>query len=108
MSNESPTPGGESAPDRGPLSTDQPGPDDLFAHGLLGFVHTDTPERQRQRVTRAMHAIHAGDVAAVAGYVLGASGKTYVVTLLVNHPTVNRGGGSELINALLRWTYQQP
>jgi len=51
---------------------------------------------------------HLNDVAAVAGYVLGASGKTYVVTLLVNHPTVNRGGGSELINALLRWTYQQP
>ncbi len=50
---------------------------------------------------------HLNDVAAVAGYVLGASGKTYVVTLLVNHPTVNRGGGSELINALLRWTYQQ-
>jgi len=71
MSNESPTPGGESAPDRGPLSTDQPGPDDLFAHGLLGFVHTDTPERQRQRVTRAMHAIHAGDVAAVAGRIPG-------------------------------------
>jgi len=49
---------------------------------------------------------HLNDVAAVAGYVLAATGKTYVVTLLVNHPTANHGGGSQLINALLAWTYQ--
>ncbi len=50
---------------------------------------------------------HLNDVAAVAGYVLAANGHTYVVTLLVNHPTANHGAGGELINALLRWTYQQ-
>ena len=49
---------------------------------------------------------HLNDVAAVAGYVLTATGRIYVVTLLINHPSVNRGGGGELINALLRWTYQ--
>ncbi len=50
---------------------------------------------------------HLNDVAAVAGYVLTATGQTYVVALLVNHPTANHGAGGELINALLRWTYQQ-
>jgi hypothetical protein len=29
------------------------------------------------------------------------------VTLLMNHPTINAGGGSALINALLAWTYRQ-
>ena len=51
---------------------------------------------------------HLNDVAAVAGYVLSASGETYVVTLLVNHSTANHGGGGALINALLRWTYERP
>lgn len=60
------------------------------------------PEMGRMHVKTG----HLNDVAAVAGYVLTASGRTCIVTLLVNHPTVNRGGGSALINALLRWTYQ--
>lgn len=50
---------------------DRSGPDELFAHGLLGFVHHDTPERQRERVARAMDALHAADVVAVAGRVPG-------------------------------------
>lgn len=50
---------------------------------------------------------HLNDVAAVAGYVLTATGQTYVVVLLVNHPTANHGAGGELINALLRWVYRQ-
>lgn len=50
---------------------------------------------------------HLGDVTAVAGYVLAESGRTYAVTLLVNHPTANLAVGSELINGLLGWVFRQ-
>ncbi|MDH7944829.1 D-alanyl-D-alanine carboxypeptidase/D-alanyl-D-alanine-endopeptidase [Pseudohongiella sp. SYSU M77423] len=46
-------------------------------------------------------------VAGVTGYVLGASGKRYVVAALVNHPGADRGTGQELGDALLRWAGQQ-
>lgn len=58
-------------PVEGPATSDRAGPDDHFAHGLLGFVHSDTPDRQRERVSRAMQAIHAGDLHAVAGRIPG-------------------------------------
>ncbi|HWT71168.1 MAG TPA: D-alanyl-D-alanine carboxypeptidase/D-alanyl-D-alanine-endopeptidase, partial [Oxalicibacterium sp.] len=45
------------------------------------------------------------DVRAIAGYVLAASGKRYVVVGIVNHP--NAGGASPALDALLEWVYQR-
>jgi D-alanyl-D-alanine carboxypeptidase/D-alanyl-D-alanine-endopeptidase (penicillin-binding protein 4) len=41
-------------------------------------------------------------VAGVAGYVLGDSGKRYVLVALVNHPNAN--AARPAIDALLEWT----
>jgi serine-type D-Ala-D-Ala carboxypeptidase/endopeptidase (penicillin-binding protein 4) len=43
------------------------------------------------------------EVAAVAGYVHGQSGKVYTVTGILNHPLADRGPGVELMDALLAW-----
>jgi len=47
------------------------------------------------------------NVAAIAGYVLAKSGKTYTVSLMLNYNNVHRGPGIEIQNAVLRWIYQQ-
>lgn len=44
------------------------------------------------------------DVRAIAGYVLAASGKRYVVVCLINH--VNADRGREAQDALLQWVYE--
>jgi len=46
-------------------------------------------------------------VAAIAGYVLAQSGKTFSVVLMINHNSVNSGAGQSLQDALLRWVYRQ-
>jgi D-alanyl-D-alanine carboxypeptidase/D-alanyl-D-alanine-endopeptidase (penicillin-binding protein 4) len=43
------------------------------------------------------------DVRAIAGYVLAASGKYYVVVFLINHPRAINGQAAQ--DALLQWTY---
>ncbi|HEY4317426.1 MAG TPA: D-alanyl-D-alanine carboxypeptidase/D-alanyl-D-alanine-endopeptidase [Herbaspirillum sp.] len=43
------------------------------------------------------------DVRAIAGYVLAASGKYYVVVFLINHPRAIYGQAAQ--DALLQWTY---
>ena len=45
------------------------------------------------------------EVRAVAGYVLAASGRYYVVVLLVNHPAA--GGAQPAQDALLQWVYER-
>jgi len=45
-----------------------------------------------------------GDTRAVAGYVLAASGKRYVVVAIINHPAASRGTGAH--DALLDWVYR--
>ena len=45
-----------------------------------------------------------GDTRAVAGYVLAASGKRYVVVAIINHPNASRGTGAH--DALLEWVYR--
>ncbi len=45
-----------------------------------------------------------GDTRAVAGYVLAASGKRYVVVAIINHPNAARGTGAH--DALLEWVYR--
>ncbi len=42
------------------------------------------------------------DVAAVAGYVLGASGKRYVLVAVINHPNAN--AARPALDALVQWT----
>jgi serine-type D-Ala-D-Ala carboxypeptidase/endopeptidase (penicillin-binding protein 4) len=77
----------------------------LALSGLDGTMHRrfrNGPERGRMHLKTG----HLNDVAAVAGYVLAGNGRRYVVTLLVNHAMANHGGGSALIDSLLRWTYQ--
>lgn len=44
------------------------------------------------------------DTRAVAGYVLAASGKRYVVVAIINHPAAARGTGAH--DALLDWVYR--
>ena len=44
------------------------------------------------------------DTRAVAGYVLAASGKRYVVVAIINHPNAGRGQGAH--DALLEWVYR--
>jgi D-alanyl-D-alanine carboxypeptidase/D-alanyl-D-alanine-endopeptidase (penicillin-binding protein 4) len=44
------------------------------------------------------------DTRSVAGYVLAASGKRYVVVAIINHPNAGRGTGAH--DALIEWVYQ--
>ncbi len=44
------------------------------------------------------------DVSAIGGYVHAYSGRTFIVTLLINDKRANWGAGVELQNALLSWT----
>ena len=44
------------------------------------------------------------DTRAVAGYVLAASGKRYVVVAIINHPAAGRGTGAH--DALIDWVYR--
>jgi D-alanyl-D-alanine carboxypeptidase/D-alanyl-D-alanine-endopeptidase (penicillin-binding protein 4) len=44
------------------------------------------------------------DTRAVAGYVLAASGKRYVVVAIINHPNARYGTGAH--DALIEWVYQ--
>ncbi len=44
------------------------------------------------------------DTRAVAGYVLAASGKRYVVVAIINHPSASRGTGAH--DALIDWVYR--
>ena len=41
------------------------------------------------------------DVAGVAGYVLGASGKRYVLVAVINHPNAN--AAKPALDALVQW-----
>ncbi len=45
------------------------------------------------------------EVRAIAGYVLAASGKRYVVVSMINH--VNAAQGREALDALLQWVYER-
>jgi D-alanyl-D-alanine carboxypeptidase/D-alanyl-D-alanine-endopeptidase (penicillin-binding protein 4) len=62
----------------------------LATEGVAGRAHVKTGS--------------LSDVRAVAGYVLAASGRRYVVVGIVNHP--NASGASPALDALLQWVYQ--
>ncbi|TAJ94151.1 MAG: D-alanyl-D-alanine carboxypeptidase/D-alanyl-D-alanine-endopeptidase [Gammaproteobacteria bacterium] len=66
--------------------------------------------RLRAETTRGRMHIKTGtidNVSAIAGYVQASSGRYYTVTAILNHELANRGPGVELMDALLRWVYQQ-
>jgi D-alanyl-D-alanine carboxypeptidase/D-alanyl-D-alanine-endopeptidase (penicillin-binding protein 4) len=50
---------------------------------------------------------HLDDVSALAGFVNAASGKTYVVVIIVNHPGAQSGSGEEVHAELIRWVFGQ-
>jgi D-alanyl-D-alanine carboxypeptidase/D-alanyl-D-alanine-endopeptidase (penicillin-binding protein 4) len=47
------------------------------------------------------------DVSALAGYVNAASGKTYVVVIIINHPGAHTGSGEAIQAELIRWVFGQ-
>ncbi|HVY22149.1 MAG TPA: D-alanyl-D-alanine carboxypeptidase/D-alanyl-D-alanine-endopeptidase [Steroidobacteraceae bacterium] len=49
---------------------------------------------------------HLDDVTSLAGYVNAASGRNFVVTILINHPAAIYGG-DEVQAAILRWLFAQ-
>ena len=60
--------------------------------------------RRSQAVTGMAHLKTGSlrDVAGVAGYVLGTSGRRYVLVAIVNHPNAN--AARPALDALLQWT----
>jgi D-alanyl-D-alanine carboxypeptidase/D-alanyl-D-alanine-endopeptidase (penicillin-binding protein 4) len=47
------------------------------------------------------------DVSALAGYVSAASGRTFVVVIILNHPTASAGAGQAIQAALVDWVFGQ-
>lgn len=47
------------------------------------------------------------DVSALAGFVNAASGKTYVVVIMINHPGAHAGTGEAVQAELIRWVFGQ-
>jgi D-alanyl-D-alanine carboxypeptidase/D-alanyl-D-alanine-endopeptidase (penicillin-binding protein 4) len=50
---------------------------------------------------------HLDDVSALAGFVNAASGKTFVVVIVINHPGAQGGSGEEIQAELIRWVFGQ-
>jgi D-alanyl-D-alanine carboxypeptidase/D-alanyl-D-alanine-endopeptidase (penicillin-binding protein 4) len=73
---------------------------------LVAYDGTMRKRLTKQSVAGRAH-IKTGslnDVRAIAGYVLAASGKRYVVVCIINHP--NAPGGQAAHDALLQWVYE--
>jgi D-alanyl-D-alanine carboxypeptidase/D-alanyl-D-alanine-endopeptidase (penicillin-binding protein 4) len=82
-------------------------PEFISSLPLVGFDGTMKRRLNQQSVAGQAH-VKTGtlaDVRAVAGYVLAASGKTYVIVLFVNHP--NAAGAQAAQDALLQWIYER-
>jgi serine-type D-Ala-D-Ala carboxypeptidase/endopeptidase (penicillin-binding protein 4) len=47
------------------------------------------------------------DVSALAGFVNAASGRTYVVVIMINHPGAHAGSGEAINAELIRWVFGQ-
>lgn len=47
------------------------------------------------------------DVSGLAGFVSAASGKTYIVTILINHPGAQHGSGEIVQSEFIRWVFGQ-
>jgi D-alanyl-D-alanine carboxypeptidase/D-alanyl-D-alanine-endopeptidase (penicillin-binding protein 4) len=47
------------------------------------------------------------DVSALAGFVNAASGRTFLATIIVNHPGAENGAGEALQAAVVQWVFGQ-
>ena len=80
-------------------------PEFMSSMPLVGFDGTMRNRLKGQEIAGQAH-VKTGtlnDVRAIAGYVLAASGKYYVVVCLINHANASRGQAAQ--DALLQWTY---
>jgi D-alanyl-D-alanine carboxypeptidase/D-alanyl-D-alanine-endopeptidase (penicillin-binding protein 4) len=50
---------------------------------------------------------HLDDVNALAGFINAASGKTYVVVIIINHPGAQTGTGENIQAEVIRWVFGQ-
>ncbi|NUU02290.1 D-alanyl-D-alanine carboxypeptidase/D-alanyl-D-alanine endopeptidase [Herbaspirillum robiniae] len=81
-------------------------PEFVSSMPLVGYDGTMRRRLKTQSVAGQAH-IKTGtlnDVRSIAGYVQAASGKTYVVVFLINHP--NAPAGQKAQDALLQWVYE--
>lgn len=84
-------------------------PEFIASMSLIGLDGT-TRRRFRGRPEAGRMHLKTGsidNVSAIAGYVVASSGKTYSLSLMINHTNAHRGVGTEIQNAVLRWTYRQ-
>jgi D-alanyl-D-alanine carboxypeptidase/D-alanyl-D-alanine-endopeptidase (penicillin-binding protein 4) len=68
-----------------------------------------TLRRSKTRTAQGAAHLKTGslrDVVAIAGYVLGASGRRYVLVAVVNHPTL-ANNARPVLNALIDWTHKE-
>src|SRR5690606_18034674 len=75
----------------------------------LPVVGVDGTLRRLKHLPYARHAHLKGGtidgVRALAGYVLDASGRRWIVACLINHPKVHNGNARAIFDALLNWAY---
>jgi serine-type D-Ala-D-Ala carboxypeptidase/endopeptidase (penicillin-binding protein 4) len=73
----------------------------------LPIVGVDGTMRRRSGAAGSAHMKTGllADTRAIAGYVLAASGRRYVVVAFINHP--NAGAAAPALDALLNWVYVQ-
>jgi len=71
--------------------------------GTLKHRFSDTRGAARVR----MKTGHLKDVAALAGWVTTASGRTLAVTVFVNHPGAEYGDGDKVIDAVVHWALER-
>jgi D-alanyl-D-alanine carboxypeptidase/D-alanyl-D-alanine-endopeptidase (penicillin-binding protein 4) len=81
-------------------------PEFIASMPLVGIDGTMRQRLKTQGVAGNAH-IKTGllnEVRTIAGYVLAASGKRYIVVCLINHANAERGGEAQ--DALLQWVYE--
>ena len=71
--------------------------------GTLKHRFSDTKGLARIR----MKTGHLKDVAALAGWVTTASGRTLAVTVFINHPGAEYGDGDKVIDAVVHWALER-
>ncbi len=71
--------------------------------GTLKHRFSDTKGAARVR----MKTGHLKDVAALAGWVTSASGRTLAVTVFVNHPGAEYGDGDKVIDSVVHWALER-
>ena len=85
----------------------QPWMPDLF--GSLPLAGEGTARRAYSVAGRAhLKTGSLANVAAIAGVVHGADGQRQVVVAMLNHPQASRDGARQVLDAVLRWSIEEP